>query len=300
MSRPGTPLRYPGGKQKLTPFIAEILAENDLVGGHYVEPYAGGAGVAIELLLSGYVNNIHLNDSALPVYAFWNSVITQPESLCRMIASASLTVDEWKYRREIVRAPEGHSELEVGFSTLYLNRCNRSGVLTGGLIGGLSQTGKWLMDARFPRNELIRRVEVIAARAESITIHRQDAEDFVKGYVSDLPIDTFVYCDPPYFEKSNRLYLNHYRPDDHRRIAEVIQTELSRPWIVSYDNAPEILEFYKVRRSFTYNLQYNASRAYQGREIFVFSDDVHIPRESALANIKYGIVSAVPALSESD
>ena len=170
MSKHSTPLRYPGGKGRLTPFILEILRQNDLLGGHYVEPYAGGAGVAMQLLLTRQVSKIHLNDSSIPVYAFWKSLISKPDELCRLISTASLTVDEWKRQREILRNPRGHDQLEVGFSAFYLNRCNRSGVLSGGLIGGLAQDGDWKMDARFPRNELIRRVEAIAALKSSICL----------------------------------------------------------------------------------------------------------------------------------
>jgi DNA adenine methylase len=289
MSKYCTPLRYPGGKQKLTPFIIELLQENGLIGGEYAEPYAGGAGVAIELLVKNHVKKIHLNDSSFPVYAFWNSVLSQPEDLCRMISAASLTVDEWKRRRDIVRAPSGHSELEVGFSTFYLNRCNRSGVLSGGLIGGLSQTGKWKMDARFSRNELIRRIEVIAAKNSLITIKNWDAERFMAEHIPTLPEKSLIYCDPPYFDKASRLYLNSYKEDDHARIAKTIQKKLTRKWVVSYDSAPQILAYYNKSRSFLYDLQYNASRAYKGKEIFVFSDNLILPSKSKLSFIDNAI-----------
>lgn len=55
---PKTLLRYPGGKQKLTPFIEALLRENELIGCDYVEPYAGGAGVAMELLFKNYVRKV--------------------------------------------------------------------------------------------------------------------------------------------------------------------------------------------------------------------------------------------------
>ncbi len=285
MSRYRTPLRYPGGKQKLAAFILEILEANGLVGGHYVEPYAGGAGVALELLLENKVSKIHLNDSSLPIYAFWRSVLSKPEELCRLVASASLTVEEWKHRRDIVRQPKGHSQLEVGFSAFYLNRCNRSGVLSGGLIGGLAQDGEWKMDARFPRNELIRRIEAIASRSSAIVLKNWDAEKFIEEHVPTLPVETLVYCDPPYFDKASRLYLNSYQEADHQRISRVIQDRLKRKWVVSYDSAPQILDYYRERRSFVYDLQYNASRVYKGREIFVFSDDLDLPAISSLPHI---------------
>ena len=295
MSQHRTPLRYPGGKQKLAPFIFELLVENQLEGGHYVEPYAGGAGVAFELLLNRRVKHIHLNDSSFPIYAFWNSVLSHTEKFCRRIASASLTIEEWKKRRDIIRNFADHDEFEVGYSAFYLNRCNRSGVISGGVIGGLAQNGKWKMDVRFPRNELIRRIEAIAIHRESITLNNLDAEDFILNSIPNLPDNTLVYCDPPYFEKSKRLYLNRYEEKDHRRVSEVIQDHLDKKWVVSYDGAAEILDYYKNRRSFFYSLQYNASRAYKGEEIFIFSDNVCVPQASSLPHIDVGIKTAQAA-----
>ena len=149
MNRYKTPLRYPGGKQKLSPFINEIVEQNNLAGGHYVEPYAGGAGVAMELLISGKVSHVHLNDSCKRIYAFWRSVLSKSDELCALIVRASLTVEEWRRQQAIFAAPEQSDELTLGFATFYLNRCNRSGILSGGLIGGLRQDGDWRMDARF-------------------------------------------------------------------------------------------------------------------------------------------------------
>lgn len=280
-----TPLRYPGGKQKLTPFIREILLANDLQGAHYAEPYAGGAGVAMELLVDGDVSHVHLNDSSVHIYSFWNSVLTETEAFCRRISRAALNIEEWKRQREIVRAPELYDELDVGFATFYLNRTNRSGVLSGGVIGGLEQHGQWKMDARFSRLELMRRIEVIAQFADQITVTNLDAEHYFADEIPNLPTDALIYCDPPYFEKANRLYLNHYKPDDHERIAEMIQAHQERNWVVSYDGVQQILDYYQESRQFLYELQYNASRAYKGNEVFIFSDNLTIPHTSKLPYI---------------
>jgi len=257
-----------------------------------VEPYAGGAGVALELLLEDLVSHIHLNDSSVPIYAFWRSVLHQPDEICRRIISASLNVEEWRRQREVIRNPAEHDEIDLGFSTLYLNRCNRSGVLRGGLIGGIAQTGTWNMDARFPRNELVRRIELIASRHDAITLRNWDAEKFILDYVPRLPKTTLVYCDPPYFAKSSRLYLDHYQRSDHARVAEVIQGRLARRWVVSYDSTPEISTYYCGRRKFTYRLQYSASRAYKGQEVFIFSDDLLVPWQSSIPWIDTGIRAA--------
>ena len=295
MPRYRTPLRYPGGKQRLAAFVAEVLEHNDAIGWNYVEPYAGGAGVAMELLLNRKVGHVYLNDSSLHIYAFWKAVLSDPETFCRRISRASMTLESWQSHREVVRHPEQHDLSDLGFSTFFLNRCNRSGILTAGVIGGLAQRGQWRIDARFPRNELIKRVEVIAAHRRHITVSNLDAELFMEQRVNALAPETLVYCDPPYFGRAGRLYLNTYLPDDHTRLARVIQGKLHRPWLVSYDSHPTIISLYRKRRKFRYSLQYSAVRTYAGSEVFVFSDSLLIPGTSALPCI----AKALPSLRRS-
>ncbi|MDR2406607.1 MAG: DNA adenine methylase [Bacteroidales bacterium] len=297
MSKSKTPLRYPGGKQKLAQFIKEILEDNHLIGGHYVEPYAGGAGIAIELLLNKLVSKIHLNDISQTIFAFWHSVLNEPEEFCRRISRASLNVDEWKRQREIFRNHIKFEEIDVGFATFYLNRCNRSGILSGGVIGGLNQNGKWKLDARFPRAELIKRIETIAKEKKHIKIKNLDAENFILKYLPKLPKQTLVYCDPPYFNKASTLYQNHYTPNNHARISELIQNSINHPWIVSYDNAPEILKHYKHCKKFIYNLQYNVAKVYKGSEVFIFSDAIVIPSNSTISFINNALKNNLFSMS---
>jgi DNA adenine methylase len=192
-----------------------------------------------------------------------------------------LTVEEWRRQRNILKNPRQFSQLELGFSLFFLNRCNRSGIPNGGLIGGLSQQGRWKMDARFPRNELIRRIEAIAANRKQMTITNLDAEVLIRAHVPRLPRRTLVYCDPPYFHQSDRLYLNYYKPSDHVRLASTIQKHLNRPWLVSYDNVPEIRKCYGKRRCVFCRVQYNAARAYTGTEVFFVSDGLRLPEKLA-------------------
>ena len=279
-----TPLRYPGGKQKLTPFVKEILESNN-IDGHYIEPYAGGAGVALELLLSKNVNYIHLNDSDLRIYAFWHSILNQNERFCEKTLSASLTIEEWKFRREILKNPQKHDLFELGYSTFYLNRCNRSGILKAGVIGGMDQKGNYKMDARFSRNNLISRIELIGIHKDNIFVSNLDAEDYINNYIPNIEDNSLTYFDPPYFNKAKDLYLNSYSPEDHKQISRCIQENVEKPWILSYDGVPEIIELYRERRNFTYSLQYSAAKNYKGKEIFIFGDDIVLPESSRLPYI---------------
>lgn len=287
-----TPLRYPGGKQRLTPFIKEILVANK-ISGHYVEPYAGGAGVAIQLLLAGDVEHIHLNDSDFGIYAFWYCVLYKTEELCRLISSASMTVEEWRSRKEVVRKCDKRKVLELGFSIFYLNRCNRSGVLSAGVIGGLDQTGNYKMDARFSKDDLIRRIETISLYKNQITITNMDAEYYIENYIPNLPQNSLVYLDPPYYEKGSELYLNSYKKQDHARIAKVIQKEIKHKWVLSYDGVADIVDLYRKRRHFLYDLQYTAAKVYKGKEVFVFCDKLNLPSKCSLKHIEIGMKQLV-------
>ena len=273
-----TPLRYPGGKGRLTDFIKLIFEENDLLDGHYVEPYAGGAGLALNLLLLEYASCIHLNDLDLSVYAFWHSVINCPDELCRLIRDARLDMAEWKRQKAIQRAAGTHSLLDLGFSTFFLNRTNRSGIITnGGVIGGNKQTGRWKIDARFNKVELCRRVEKIALYRSRVRLYNLDAKDFITGVLPSLPQKTLIYFDPPYYSKAEKLYKNIYKPDDHAVIARLIKSKVKVPWIVSYDYMAEVAELYKGFRKIVYGMPYSAAEYYKGREVMFFSRSLSIP-----------------------
>lgn len=280
-----TPLRYPGGKGKLTDYIKLVFEENDLLDGHYVEPYAGGAGIALNLLMLEYASCIHLNDLDPSVFAFWHSVINSSDALCKMIREAKLDMSEWRRQKAIHKDLDGHSLLELGFSTFYLNRTNRSGIITGGAIGGNLQTGTWKLDARFNKVELCRRVEKIAFHRSRIRLYNLDAANLITGVLPSLPEKTLVYFDPPYYLKAERLYENHYSHADHVKISKLVR-KLKTPWIVSYDHRPEILEIYKGLPTISYGMNYSASDRYKGSEVMFFSGKLAIPDVRNPAKLK--------------
>jgi DNA adenine methylase len=269
-----SPLRYPGGKGKLADYVKLVLVENDLVGSEYVEPYAGGAAVALALLFEEYASHVHINDVNRSIYTFWKVVLSQPDDLCRRIAKAKLSIGEWDRQRAVQRDPDAEP-LDLAFSTLYMNRTNRSGIIAGGIIGGREQTGQWKIDARFRPKDLIQRIEKIARFRSRITLTGIDTEHYLRHNLPDLN-DIFAYLDPPYYTKGKRLYENFYEHDDHVRIAGVVQ-ELKIPWIVSYDARSEIEDMYKDRTKVNYGLNYTARHRTVGAEIMIFSDDLSVP-----------------------
>ena len=147
MSNP-SPLRYPGGKKRLSDFIGLMIENADIPNCTYVEPFAGGAGVALALLFDGKVENIIINDFDKAIYSFWRAVKQEPEQLIEKIKSTPITIDEW-YRQKKIYLSQSTYSIDLAFATLFLNRTNRSGILTAGPIGGYSQAGEWKLDVRF-------------------------------------------------------------------------------------------------------------------------------------------------------
>jgi DNA adenine methylase len=281
-----TPLRYPGGKGKLTPFIKLIFEQNNLLDGHYAEPYAGGAGIALNLLILGYASCIHLNDIDPSVFAFWHSAINATDELCQKIRDVKLNMTEWRKQKAIQREPNNHSLIELGFSTFFLNRTNRSGILNGGVIGGNNQTGEWKMDARFNKADLCRRIEKIALYRSHIRLYNLDAADMITGVLPSLPQKTLVYLDPPYYAKADRLYKNYYKHDDHVMIANLVEQKITIPWIVSYDHMPEIVKMYNGFPKIFYGMNYSAASSYEGCEVMFFSKKLAIPDVENPASLK--------------
>ena len=267
-----TPLRYPGGKGKLAAYIKRLIKDNRLLDGEYVEPYAGGAAIALELLFHEYVSRAHINDLSRPVFAFWRSVLSDTDKLCRLVHDTPVSVCSWDKQKKIFANEEDFDDLALGFATFFLNRTNRSGILNGGIIGGRDQTGEWKIDARFNREELIFRIEEIAKLAKRIKLTRMDALEFLNKEAPGWPEKTLIYLDPPYYQKGRHLYYDYYDPADHKHVQQFVTTKLSHLyWVVSYDNVAPIRSLYGGLQHIVYGLGYSARHATEGAEIMFFS-----------------------------
>ncbi|MDR0563455.1 MAG: DNA adenine methylase [Azoarcus sp.] len=273
-----SPLRYPGGKAPFAPFIAKVMETNGVRGGHYLEPFAGGAGVGLELLFHGYARHIHINDLDPALHAFWVSVTKYSHELLSLLESTPITIEEWFKWRSILHDSSNTSLVEKGFATLFMNRTNRSGILKAGVIGGKNQDGNYKLDARFKKDVVAMRIKKIAKRADEISVYCEDSLNILNRCSEFLPKKSFIYLDPPYYVKGRGLYRNYYKHDDHIAIAEIIQNRNFKwPWVVSYDNAEEICAMYQASRSINYGLNYSAQRRYVGNEIMFFSRNLVVP-----------------------
>jgi DNA adenine methylase len=250
-----TPLRYPGGKGRLGAWLASLIKHNELERGTYIEPYAGGAGAAVYLLVNEFIDNIIINDADPAVYAFWWALLNENDRLVELIEQTPVTMESWYEQRAIVSS-ENIDDLGVlGFATFFLNRTNRSGIIKGGVIGGVEQLGKYKIDARFNKVDLISRIRLLGSFARRIRLYNLDAIELLADAV-EVDHNSLIYLDPPYYKKGSQLYRNHYKPEDHAAIATMVSS-IETPWIVTYDNCAEIHELYKDVAGVEFSLHYS-------------------------------------------
>lgn len=271
-----TPLRYPGGKSKLTAYVLETLKLNGLEGGAYVEPFAGGCAIAWYLLLNNHVKRVYINDLDPAIYSFWYSVLHRTEELIELIKTTPITIDEWLRQREVYRS---HTTdiLSLGFATFFLNRTNRSGILKAGVIGGLSQNGNYKIDCRFNKKRLIEQIRLIAKKRDFVRLTNLDATQYIDEYIPDIQGNALVNIDPPYYVKGKGLYQNFFEHNDHYRLFESVK-RITKPWIVTYDDTPEICGIYAEFHPQSFGLTYTAQKKRKGQEIIIHSPKINQPK----------------------
>lgn len=275
-----SPLRYPGGKSSLASFLKDVIDLNDLRDCGYFEPFAGGAGAALALLQDNVVSEIHINDADFRVYAFWQSVLSEGSRFAERISSVTLNIDEWRKQQAICANPQNHDLFDVGFSAFYMNRCNRSGVLSGaGPIGGYKQAGKWRLNVRFNRETLAERVLRLKRIQERIHVTGMDAIRFLS---KRLPFgskrgNVLVYLDPPYVLKGQRLYLNAYEKRDHALLSKYLMRQKILPWVMSYDDSDLVRTLYAEYKQALLPIRYTLQNKRDAHELIIAPDTVTLP-----------------------
>lgn len=260
----------------LYPMVSELIRQNELGRGHYAEPYAGGAGLALSLLFNNVVREIHINDCDIAVWSFWNAVLNQTKRLVKLIETTEVNIDEWHKQKKILTAKKS-TPLKRGFAFFFLNRTNRSGIIhKAGVIGGLKQEGNYKIDCRFNKTALVKKINIISEYRHRIHLYRLDAIDFLKEVQPKLPKQSLIYIDPPYYNKGASLYTSFYNHEDHSDVALQV-LKLKKPWIMTYDNTPEIKELYLSCTQVEFNLNYSLQTKRKGQELLVLSDFVQAP-----------------------
>lgn len=273
-----SPLRYPGGKSRLSGLLREIRRLNGLGAHEIVEPFAGGAGASLALLYLEEAPKIHINDADPAMFAFWWSATKRPQKFQRRLVDIPITISEWQRQRIVYGSKREVSRFDLGFSAFFLNRCNRSGIVRGGgVIGGLDQSGQWKIDARFNKVTLqkrLRRLEEFSAR---INVSGIDGAELIESIHLG---NRFFFIDPPYVKRGQTLYQNELDLDYHARLAVLLESMPSSAWALTYDDCPEVREWYgdwaNVR---PFSLQYTASSRRAGKELLITPKWLLLPLE---------------------
>lgn len=250
------------------------------------EPFAGGAGASLSLLYLEETHEIYVNDADPAIHDFWWALVNRPKLFIDMLTKTRVNITEWYRQRDMYRDHSHRSRLRRGFSAFYLNRCNRSGIMmNGGPIGGLKQTGKWKLDARFNKAELRRRCEKVAEYRDRVHVSCRDGIEFIGSLNAE---STFFFIDPPYFVKGETLYLNTLDEEYHAALAALLKSMKDAAWVLTYDNCPEIRRMYRgwatIRQ---FSLQYSAADRRSGKELFIAPRWMHLPSSQASAAITW-------------
>lgn len=271
-----SPLRYPGGKYKLYKYVVELVRHNSCT--TYIEPFCGGAALAIELLLKKEVKRIIINDYDYTLYCFWNSLFNQTDEFINKIVETEVSLEQWKRQKEIRESPNKFTQLDIGFSTFFLNRTNRSGIIDkAGPIGGKTQTGNYNIDCRFNKSKLIEQIQKIAEYKDEVILCNMEALDFIDNMILKTK-KSFTFFDPPYYSKGPGLYTNFYSHGDHVNLSRHIKEKMkNRKWIITYDNVNEIKTMYSKVNSIEFELQYTLQSKRAGSEVMFFSKNIQRP-----------------------
>lgn len=281
-----SPLRYPGGKSALAGLLSDIRKLNGLGNRSVAEPFAGGAGASLRLLYLEETPRIYINDADSAIYDFWWGLLNRPRSFLEMLSNTRVTIPEWRRHRAIYSEASDPSRVRRGFSTFFLNRCNRSGIImNGGPIGGVAQRGTWKLDARFNKAELRRRCEKIAEYRDRIQVSGDDGLHFIETI--DLA-SSFLFIDPPYFKKGPMLYLNSLDDEYHVALAARLKTMSDAAWVLTYDDCPEVRRIYCGWAAIRpFSLRYAAAERRPGNEILITPKWMKLPTVQGSAAVTW-------------
>ena len=250
------------------------------------EPFAGGAGASLTLLFLEDTPAIFINDADRAILDFWWTLVNRPEPFLDMLSQKRISIAEWRRQRDTYRTTGRVSRLRRGFSAFYLNRCNRSGIITnGGPIGGVKQTGRWKLGARYNKVELRRRCEKVIEYRDRIQVSGDDGIEFIERLD---PNSTFFFIDPPYFEKGSSLYLNTLDACYHRALSDRLKEMSEEAWVLTYDDCPEVRAMYRGWASVRpFSLRYTASERRTGGELLITPKWMQLPTDQRSATVTW-------------
>jgi DNA adenine methylase len=288
-----SPLRYPGSKRKLVGYLRQVIEANNLHPELFVEPFAGGASVALQLLRDDVVHNIGLIELDPLVASFWEVVFHDAEWLMGQVETIDVTIEKWHDFKQKQADGQLLTNRARALACLFLNRTNFSGFMARnvGPIGGRSQNSKYKIDCRFTKPTLIHRIKQISAYQDRVEFvwncsWADGLADVRRSQAAgDFPQNILFYLDPPFFEQAETLYTHYFTDNDHRDLRdELLQLEM--PWILSYDSVAKVKELYNGDKANSAHIEllYNGSALNGGkkaREVIITNLE-HLPGDTQI------------------
>ena len=283
-----SPLRYPGGKATMAPWLGEMFDRQvsfmDIE--VWLEPFAGGAGAGLTLLDRDAVGEVWLVDQNPAIAAFWASVVTEGAALAARVEKTRPSRELYETSRELLADPAGADPFDLGYAAFIVNRCSRSGIIAprSGVMSDVT--------ARFNAPELADRIRHVASFSSRIRVIHGDGIAHLEQLDGSCGIEDelVAFVDPPYFREGNRLYANGFDETAHQRLASALHRTPAR-WLLTYDDEPAVLDLYAGHRVVAYDIRNNANRARIAREYAVLSDNLDAGDPTGLS--PYGVTSWV-------
>lgn len=266
--------------------LSQIRRLNGLGDRAIAEPFAGGAGASLILLYLEECHEIFINDADPAIHDFWWTLVNRIRPFKEKVSKTRVCMAEWYRQRAVYRNSGRVSRLRRGFSAFYLNRCNRSGIIMkGGPIGGLNQKGKWKINARFNKPELINRCDKVNEYRERVSVSGSDGIEFIDSLDEH---STFFFIDPPYFTKGKTLYLNILDEEYHSNIALQLKSMTDSAWVLTYDDCPQIRRMYRDWAAIRpFSLRYSAAERRRGNEVLITPKWMRLPTSQTSAAINW-------------
>ena len=280
-----SPLRYPGGKVRMTPWLVEAF--NQLVMPMevevWIEPFGGGAGAALMALDAHQAPDAWIVEANPALAAFWTTIMSDDGRLASRVEATTPSLSLFMESRETVAASlAGESTVDredLGYAAFILNRCSRSGMVLGnvGPIGGKQQAGRHTVTSRFHGERLADRIRAVSAFGQSFRVFEGDGISYIEELTgSGIEDEVFVFADPPYLGVGNALYAQGMAPAQHARLAAALR-DCPAPWVLTYDAHPGVLDLYPDCEVVEFDIPHTAHKQQVGTEYLVLPEGLPVP-----------------------
>jgi len=266
--------RYPGGKTKIKNDIIGIVTKNINKNTLYIEPFFGGGGIGINLILKNNLpKQIAINDRDAGISCLWTSVIKYPDKLKESIMSFVPSIENfYSFKEELLNTDvtplKEDSIIDIGFKKLAIHQTSYSGlgVKSGSPLGGKEQKSQYKIDCRWSPNSICKKIDTISNKFSKIQIHENmcfNTDFSYYFYRFNCNKDVFLYLDPPYYIKGNDLYQHGFNDEDHARLCHHLENT-NHKWILSYDDCDEIREMYSWANIISFDVKYTIKSGKNG------------------------------------